>query len=280
MTKFVRLKNRSFILIQGQEQVDFLQGLISNDLKKIDSERCIYALMLNAQGRFLYEFFISKYQNGLLLESCTQTKDSLIKKLSLYKLRSRVEISRIDDLEAVFIDDINYQNKEIIKYQDPRLKNFGLRCYVTKEQLAEISNNINEKNLDYYHNLRLHNKIIDENDLTFDKSLIAEYGFDNFNAIDYNKGCYIGQEVIARSHYKGIIRKKIFLVEIDNMKEVAKNSEITCDGKKQGIILSSLLDNGKMQALALIKNIDSSGAEIKIEDIDLKIDNAKISILK
>ncbi len=289
MSNYIHLKNRELIFINGDDYLIFLQGLITNDVNKSSKDKAIYSLMLNPQGRFLYEFFLIKYQNGLILEVDKNHCDSLIKKLSFYKLRSKVEIKRLENLSVFFIDEVNekaipqdFSDNNFCVFADPRKENFGLRCYANKENFTKIAknNNLTEENLNFYHNYRLNNKIIDENDLIFDKSIIVEYGFDNLNVIDYKKGCYVGQEIVARAHYKSTIRKKIFLIEIENLSKIEKETEITCLGKKQGVILSSLFYQGKLKALALIKNVDFDDNEIDLSELDLRANEQKIDILK
>ncbi len=282
MTHFIHLNNRSLVFINGSDHVSFLQGLISGDVSKIAKGKAIYSLMLNPQGRFLYEFFITKYKDGLILEVANDVVDGFIKKLSFYRLRSDVEIKKLENIKVFFIDDVGFKMNDEINFKDPRKENFGIRCYSNKENFSKISqnNNLIEENLNFYHNLRLNNKIIDENDLIFDKSIIVEYGMDDFNAIDYEKGCYVGQEVVARSHYRGQRRKKIFLVEVNNLDQIVKGSEITWQSKKQGVILSSLFYQNKLQALSLIKNVDLEGNEIDLSSLELMVNDKKVIIKK
>lgn len=280
MPNYVHLTNRELILISGIDHLTFLQGLITNDVFKAAENLGIYSLMLNPQGRFLHEFFITKYQDGLVLETDKNYSDSLIKKLSFYKLRSKVEIKKLNEFQVFFLDDETSQIPAEIKFKDPRKSAFGLRFYEKSENIENLAHNLKAESLNFYHNLRQQNKIIDENDLTFDQSIIVEYGFDDLNAIDYKKGCYVGQELVARAHYKGQLRKRIFLVEIENSNEISKGSEITCDGRKQGVILSSLFYQGKLSALALIKNVDNTDNEIDLRSLQLRVNDQKIIILK
>ena len=107
---------------------------------------------------------------------------------------------------------------------------------------------------DLYHRRRITLKIPEsEHDLTYEKSFILEFDFDNLNAIDYQKGCYVGQETTARTHYRGEIRKKLFHIKIPGKTSVEKNSEITCEGKSSGLILSSVFFESELHALALVK---------------------------
>jgi folate-binding protein YgfZ len=103
--------------------------------------------------------------------------------------------------------------KKNCQFIDPRLDNFGYRFYqnITQNHDNKIDNVVN------YHLHRIINKIPEAGyDLIYDKSFIAEYDFDNLNAVSYNKGCYVGQEATARNHFRGVVRKKIFYFEIKN----------------------------------------------------------------
>lgn len=285
--KYINLNNRAIIYIKGPDRKNFVQGLVTNDVNNIVDNAAIYAVMLNPQGRFWYDFFITESEEMLLLDCAKSSVDSLIKKLSFYKLRAQVEIGKMDDFLAVSIlnepkdQKLNFLTPKVIHFNDPRSAQMGIRLMIRANKLQELvrENNISEADLDFYNHHRLQTKIVDDSDLVVDQSLILEYGFDNLNAIDYNKGCYVGQEVTARTHYRGLVRKKVFLVEIENLKEIAAQSEITESDKKVGIILSSVFWEGKLMALALIRNVDNSDQEIDLKKVDLKVMGVKISLV-
>lgn len=293
----ILLKDRAILEISGPERKKFLQGLVTNDVEKASATNLIYTAMLNAQGRFLYDFFIFDNDEKLVLDCLAARRDEILKKLNFYKLRSQVEIKKNDELKV-------FSSHESKGFSDPRNQKLGFRFYGN-----EVGDNSNE-----YHFKRISLKIPEsENDLTYEKSFILEFGFDELNAIDYNKGCYVGQELTARTHYRGEIRKKIFHIvlaqfekvggaissevaegdlgsansELASPKSSVTNSEefttppfakeatkeIYCEGKSVGVILSSVLHEKELHALALIKDP---------EEIDLtKLDYAghKISII-
>jgi hypothetical protein len=284
--------NRSLIAIKGEDGKIFLQGLLTNDVNSLREENLLYSLMLNSQGRFLYDFFIFEKNEIIYLECLDFRRDEIIKKLNFYKLRSKVEISKNDDFEIGFLSvelDSAKINQKLAKkisdnifiFCDPRNEKMLKRIYFKKDLKpeveeffkSELSNcelcdgelqNQNSKFNDiffieqdnpYYDFSRISLKIAEsEKDLTLEKSLILEYGFDQLNAISYQKGCYVGQELTARTHYLGEIRKKIFHIKIPNLTEIAKNSEIFCDEKVAGEILSSVFYQNQLHALAIIKN--------------------------
>jgi hypothetical protein len=262
------LKDRTIIEISGQDRQEFLQGLITNDIKLATSQKMIYSAFLNGAGRFFVDFFIHEKNEKYFLDCHISEADEIIKKLNLYKLRSQVEIKKNQNLFVIF----NTQNLGFI---DPRATDFGYRFYVDQVDLK----NYPTQDLIFYHQRRINFKIPEGYyDLTKDKSYIFEFGFDNFSAISYQKGCYIGQETTARNHYRGQLRKKIFLFEIkevdaelakiiaekndlsslqfdgDGLKMInIKNHELLKNDKDCGLVLSSTFDGKTLRGLVLLK---------------------------
>jgi folate-binding protein YgfZ len=266
------LLKRSIIEISGSDSKKFLQGLLTNDINKVGCDSIIYSAMLNPKGQFLYDFFIHQNGEKILLDCAAQKCDEIIKKLNFYKLRSQVEIKKND---TIFVS----QSLENIGLEDSRSKNLGNRIYSTRTELEKISTKL--LTVEEYDFLRIKNKIAEgEADLTYEKSFILEFGFNELNAVDYNKGCYVGQELTARTHHLGEIRKKIFhikiLGEVDlkNLDSL-KNREISCEGKKLGVILSSSFYKNELHALALIRIAEY---ENRASDV-LESENLKISVI-
>ncbi len=249
MTKEIILPNRAIIEVKGVEAKNFLQGLISNDVNKIDAQGLIYAAMLSATGRFLYDFFAFAKNDSIFLDCEKSRRDEIFAKLKLYKLRTKIELIKND--EYVVAQDFSKSesaDKNNLIFADPRNPALGLRKYKTSTTSSQ------QADLDFYNYQRICSKVAEsEQDLTYEKSIIAEFGFDELHAIDYQKGCYIGQELTARTHYMGQIRKKIFHIKIEDAQNIAKNSEISCAGKNVGLTLSSVFFENRLHALALIK---------------------------
>jgi folate-binding protein YgfZ len=201
---------------------------------------------------------------------CHATKrDEILKKLNFYKLRADVSLQKNDELLVA-------QSFSNHGFKDPRNEKLGYRIYTTKEELS--ASNADLMSLETYNFLRIENKIAEgESDLTSDKSLILEFGFEDLHAISYEKGCYIGQELTARTHYKGEIRKKLFHIKIANKTSVEKGTEISCAGKSVGIILSSIFHKDELHALALVRLPDN--LEDKNFMQNLEFENSKISII-
>ena len=246
MTTF-KLNNRTVIKVSGEDRLTFLQGLVTNDV--LNKNDIVYALMLNPQGRFLYDFFIF-YHNEYLLLDCQASKiDEIVKKLNMYKLRSNVVIENVSDQYQILA---SFQTATSF-LPDPRSQEIGYR--------ACVSNNYDSSNdLEEYELKRISLLIPDaDKDLFFDKSFPLQYGMDKFNAIDFEKGCYVGQEVTARTHHRGVVRKEVQIKVLAPNTKVEKGDPIMVDNKKIGILLGSQLNlnEEKLYCLSLVQKEES-----------------------
>lgn len=206
----VKLKNRGLLHLEGPDAHEFLQGLITNDMNVLDDQPMIYACLLNAQGKFLHDFFVYK-GDGFYLIDCEggARAQDLLRKLNIYRLRSDVQISIEDDHDvwAVFGDDFGLA--------DPRHDDLGRRSL---EKPA-----LEERAFDEWDKRRISLTIPDgSRDLIVGKSTMDEARMDEINAIDYQKGCYVGQELTARMHYRGLGKKHLKTVQLDNIPEKAE----------------------------------------------------------
>lgn len=266
--------DRKIIQISGPDRKNFLQGLITNDINSLQPKKpLIYSLMLTATGNFLYDFFISENNNQIYLDVDKNRAEEILKKLSLYKLSATIDLKISDNLTIIFLE---RKTTQFTYFLDPRSEKLGFRAILDKNQIKEIANNPDfiQKDLNFYNKIRFDHKIPDHNDLIVKKSIPAEYGFFDLNAINFEKGCYIGQEVMARIKYKGVIRKKIYLVEIIGNNSFEKNAEITCEDRKIGNILSSIKIDDQILALALLKNAiteENTTAQLQLNNNLIKI---------
>lgn len=206
---FVTLKNRGLIKISGSDRKSFLQGLITNDIEKLSSDNAIYACLLTAQGKFLHDFFVIEYGDELWLdcEGGTRATD-LHRRLSMYKLRADVEIA-VEEENTVYgiLEDWNVgilenQHSNIPTFKDSRHSKMGYRSFEKP--------NLEEQPFEDWDYNRITLTIPDgSRDLIPEKSTMDEAKMDTINAIDYDKGCYVGQELTARMHYRGLGKKHL-----------------------------------------------------------------------
>jgi folate-binding protein YgfZ len=226
--------DRAVITVAGEDRQAFLQGLISNDAAKSTPDRAIYATLLTAQGRFLFDLFIVGEADRYLVDCAAPRRADLVKRLSMYKLRSKVTLA---DADADWCVALLFGDGAIdriglgrgagaaapfgngIAYVDPRLPDLGVRLAmprVTARETLEALSAAEDADGAAYHRLRIALGVPDATrDLTPEKSILLENGFDELNAIDWQKGCYMGQELTARTRYRGLVRKRLLPVRIE-----------------------------------------------------------------
>ena len=225
---------RGLIAVNGADRQAFLQGLISNDTGKIGAGQAIYATLLTAQGRFLFDLFIAGEGDRYLVDCAADRRADLIKRLSMYRLRAKVAIADAtadycvavlfgkDAATAVGLDPAVGKAMAFgggIAYVDPRLAALGLRLILPQAGAAATLRNLGATEDAAgagYHALRVTLGVPDAaRDLIPEKSILLENGFDELNAIDWQKGCYMGQELTARTRYRGLVRKRLLPVRIE-----------------------------------------------------------------
>jgi len=258
---FYKNSNSQFLSIEGEDSNEFLQNLITNDINKCSEDNIIYSCLLSPQGKFLSDFFIFKKDEKYLIETHSFFYEKLLKKLNLYKLRSKVHINEVNNLHSYSVfGDIQKDQDTFIFNIDPRNKNIGLKLIHLKKN-PEILDSLNEINEEKYHQILIQNTVpLSHYDLEENKSLLLENNFENLNSISWDKGCYVGQEITARMKYRALLKKKIYSLEIKEGSPLI-GQVIKDDENEFGKIIS-------------IKN-DSVLAMLKIELAEIKINKKK-----
>ena len=281
------LEDRGILYLNGEDVKEFLQNLITNNIEKVTDEISCFAALLTPQGKYLFDFLIVKHKTGYFLDCEKSNIDELFKQLTLYKLRSKVEILNLSNEFVVagmsYEKFLTFKNsKDIegstIKYHedsillDPRLKKLGARLIINLEKLYLSLKKLELKTAkveDYYNlshklgisqidNLYLQNKIFG-----------IECNFEELNGIDFKKGCYVGQENTARIKLKNKLNKKLFAIKIIEGNII--NDEIFLKDKQVG---KFLIKNKNPFALINIQN-----NQLDFESI-YQCGNAKIRVLK
>lgn len=201
---YVTLPRRGLIHIEGADRVSFLNALVSNDVATADGTRLTYTCLLTPQGKFLHDFFVHAGDGFLLLdcEGGGRAQD-LYERLLKYRLRSKVQISVEEDhpVYAVFGDGG-------IGLADPRHAGMGRRTFEKPD--------MEERAFEEWDRARIALCIPDgSRDMELERSTLLEARIDALNGIDWNKGCYVGQELTARMHYRGLAKKHLRTVRID-----------------------------------------------------------------
>ncbi|MBA4749811.1 MAG: folate-binding protein YgfZ [Alphaproteobacteria bacterium] len=212
MTVWIRLE-RTVIRVAGTDRFAFLQGLITQDLKKLAQKDALYGALLTPQGRFDHDFFVTEDADGYLLECEKDRADALLILLTRYQLRAKVSLENLSNhygVVACLETSAPTQTDDIIKlYQDPRLFQMGWRALVRLPHDASCD-------LSLYHTKRIQLGLPEGSlDMEVGRAIPLEYGLDVLNGVDWDKGCYLGQELTARTHYTGILRKTVVPVTIE-----------------------------------------------------------------
>ena len=279
------ITSKGFISVKGEDGADFIQNIISNDIKKVTDNNCIFSSLLTPQGKFLFEFIIFKAKNIFLIECNNELIKELFNKLYNYKLRSKIEIKIENNLVSIDIPFIKFKSLNINKlnlinyknyliFEDPRIKNTLARAIIEQSKIKEFLNDLNIElsNEKYLLEKKLFDLGVPSKDIQkLQNQLFSlEANFLELNGIDQKKGCYIGQENTARMHLKNKVNKRLFALQTINGK-VKEGQKITLDNEEIGKVL---IDD--LFPFALIKiNKDNKNLiahkELKTETASIKI---------
>ena len=281
------LEDRSILYLSGEDTKNFLQNLISNDINKASETNSCFTSLLSPQGKFLYEFIIIKHKSGYMIDCEKSQADGLFKQLSIYKLRSKVEILNLSNefVVAAFshekfltFDEAQDDPGFTLKYRedpillDPRNKHLGARLVINLEKLylSLKKLELQDSNLkDYYsfsHKLGIVPK--DLNKLQ-NKLFGIECNYEELNGIDFKKGCYVGQENTARIKLKNKLTKRLLPINIVKG-ELAEGESIYYNDNEIGKVLIE-----KDYPFALIKYRDKNfngKSEFNTKEASIKIE--------
>ncbi len=260
--RFAVLEDRGVLSVSGQDRVSFLQGLVSNDIEKAGPGCAVYAALLTPQGKYLYDFFVveaGEAGDALLLDCERAGLDGLMRRLSLYKLRADVTFKDRSGewaVAAVFgSGSIEAAIEGTAVFADPRLAKAGVRCILPKAEARAILEKAGFDPADEadYDQFRLTLGLPDgSRDLIAEKSTLLESGFDELNGVDWDKGCYMGQELTARTKYRGLVKKRLMPVAFDGPPP-EPGTPVMLGGKEAGEVRSAVATEKGGIGLALLR---------------------------
>jgi tRNA-modifying protein YgfZ len=206
VTWFAQLPGRAVLAVSGNDRVSFLNGLVSNDVAQVAPARAVWAALLTPQGKYLTDFFIYADSERLLLECEASQRDMLAQKLSRFRLRAQVAVEPADFSTYAGWDGAPPAISAAVAAPDPRLPGAGWRVLTTQ---APATNATYEE----WDRHRLALGLPDgTRDLETEKTVLLEAGFDELNGISWTKGCYMGQELTARTRYRGLLKRRLLPV--------------------------------------------------------------------
>jgi len=292
------LDDRGFVKINGDEAKSFLQNIVTNDIEKITDSLTLFSSIFTPQGKYLYEFFILKFEDGYLLECEKKLTSEIIKIFDFYKLRTKVnlidvskkytniiislekfkEITKTEHVKGSTLScekgsTLSCENERI--YVDSRHKNLGAKIITKIENAENIIKKLDLKKIDkknYYE--KSFALGIPQLNLTKlkDKIFGIENNLDELNGIDFKKGCYIGQENTSRIKLRNKLRRRILPVQ-KITGEISENDIIKYKDSEIGKIMID-----KPYSFALIKVVEPDLKEFT--NTELNCGHSKVKILK
>ena len=282
------LEDRGILFIDGVDAKDFLQNIITNDINKVSDHNSCFASLLNPQGKFLFEFLVIQHKKGYFIDCEKNQINELFKQLSLYKLRSSVQILNLsNEFVVAALSYEKFKSMEgskdqlgfTLKYRedpillDPRNKKLGARLVINLEKIYLSLKKLDLKSTKHeeYYNLSFELGIAQQNtDKLKNKIFGIECNFDELNAIDFKKGCYIGQENTSRIKLKNKLTKRLLPIKVIEG-DISAGQSIFIEKTEIGKVLID-----KNYPFAVIKH---TSEKFNFGSI-FKINNATIRIIK
>ena len=280
------LKDRGVVFISGEDVKDFLQNIVTNDINKVNNYHSSFSSLLSPQGKYLFDFIIVKHKQGYFLDCEANQIDELINKLNIYKLNSKVEILNLsNEFQVAVISNEKFLTLDNAKndagftttyrddafFVDPRNKKLGARLIINLEKLymsiKKLELKLEDPKKYYAFSHKLGIAQIRTKDLQ-EKLFGLECNFEEFNGIDFKKGCYVGQENTARMKLKNKIRKR--LIPIEAKDDVKSGSEISFENENIGKVLIggeypfALIKFGEHEKNYIGKDLICDGFNIKL----------------
>ena len=288
------LADRGVIRLDGAEARDFLQGLVSNDVRRVGPERAIYAALLSPQGKFLFDFIIMEHEGALLLDTEAARLADLVRRLTMYKLRAKVTVADASGQFAVAaafgpaaLASLGFEATAEagsarpfaggVATVDPRLAGLGGRLILPRDgaEAAFAAADLSAGTAEEWDAWRLGLGMPDSSrDILIDKSFLLESNFEEMNGVDFNKGCYVGQETTTRSKFRGNVRKRIFRVEAADGTVPPPGTPLMGPGLEAGTLreVGSMRSGRDGQGLAMVRleELAAAGGALTAEGISLR----------
>jgi folate-binding protein YgfZ len=267
----VALTDRALLRIAGPEAESFLNALVSNDVARARPGQAVYAALLTPQGKFLHDFLIARDADGsLLLDVAAERLADLKKRLTMYKLRAKVELSEPDwqgyalwgDAEAPAAPE------QGVVFADPRLAALGWRLWLAPGAAYPLPQ---MAPLEAYERHRLRLGVPEGvRDIEIEKGILLENHFEALNGVDFKKGCYIGQELTARTKYRGLVKKQLHRVSAEGGSVPPPGTILMLEGQEAGVMCSGLGGEGlALLRLEAVAKMQSDGKKLEAGGIVL-----------
>jgi folate-binding protein YgfZ len=265
------LVDRGVIEVTGADARKFLQGLVTNDMETAREGRAIYAGLLTPQGKILFDFFVVAKGDGFLIEAPRASLGELTKRLNFYRLRAAVEIKEVPfKVAACWGGDPDLIDSGVA-FADPRARELGVRLLLSEAAILGLlgCSAATEKD---YHAMRIAQGVPEGGrDYAYGDAFPHEALFDQLDGVDFEKGCFVGQEVVARMEHRGTVRKRIVPIEADRPLPEC-GSEVTAGDSAVGS-LTSVDGNLGLASLRLdrVEQAYAAGQALRAGDATLSL---------
>lgn len=248
---YAALPGRALVRVAGPDGCDFLQGLLTQDVETLAPGDLRFAGLLTPQGKLLFDLFIAGDGDAVLIDVAAARRDALIQRLTLYRLRAKVEIAADPrDVAAIWGDAPQGGDWR----PDPRLPALGWRGY----GLAAPAPDLGEAAYDAH---RLALGVPDpDRDAPAETTYPIEANFDLLAGIDFKKGCFVGQETTSRMKRRGAIKTRMLPLRLDGPAP-AFGAEVLAGTLRAGEVRSGA--EGRVMALLRLDRI--AGATLTVE---------------
>jgi folate-binding protein YgfZ len=250
----IALNSRSVVEVRGPDWRPFLQNLLTNDVESLPVGEARFSALLTPQGRLLYDLFVAAREDGAWLDVETRWREPLVQRLSMYRLRAKVEIEALD--LSISAHPGEGRDDRSLWVRDPRLPALGWRGYGIEGQQPET----------LYDAHRLALGVPGPADWGTDKTYPIEANFDLLAGIDFHKGCFIGQETTSRMHRRGAVKTRMLPIRFEGPAPAA-GAEILAGTLRAGEVLSGM----DCRAMALVR-LDRIEGELAVEGRPVRVD--------
>ena len=258
------LEHLRVLTISGEDAGELLQGQMTQDIRKLEDEKIHITSFCNVQGRVIASAFIQGRNDQYDLILSSEIIDDLENHLKRYVLRSKVVIEQsIEKTFGSYKSDVNEDSKEY-----GSLKNDPERVLILSAQAPKSIDNF--ISTEEWIRCDIENKIAIIDKESSEKFIPQMLNLDILDAVSFSKGCYTGQEVVARVQHRGKIKQRMFKFKTENKDIITHGSEIHHESKKVGtVVISELIDNNSI-GLAVINSADNE-SQLNIGDINIKL---------
>ena len=296
--KFIVLDKTSTIRVEGDDRIQFLQGQLTQDINLISQDKALYAGFCNPKGRVLAFMLCYATQNSIYIQLESSIKESILKKLKMYVLRSKVSLNLLEEIftsigflgsNVLFELDIQTPKNylDIVQYHDIMIMRIGKNS--ERYQLIGETSKVNEfiklnfsaystMSLDDWNNLNILDGIPDIYPATQEIFIPQSLNMDLIEGINFKKGCYTGQEIVARTHYLGKIKRRMYRAFIKSQVDLNPGDQVlNKNGEDIGQLVRSAKENNDKTNLLIELRVDQAHEAlfIKNELIEIFLEDQK-----